>query len=76
MVVDTFVEIVRAQAYPLDSPEGPDYERARVRECLDAIGAFRRDRPNHGAAIRAARDEAVAVLTACFAAQFGDTTPR
>jgi hypothetical protein len=72
MVPDTFVEIVRAQAYPLDSPRGPEYERERVRECLDAIGAFRRDRPNHGAAIQAARDEAAAVLTACFAAQFGD----
>jgi hypothetical protein len=74
MVADTFVEIVREKAYPLDAPEGPEYERERVRECLNALGGFRRGKPNHGRAIQAARAEAAAVLTACFAAQFGDAS--
>jgi hypothetical protein len=76
MVDDRFIEIVRTKAYPIDVPEGPEYEKARVREVLDAIGGFRRGKPNHGLAIQAARDEAAVVLRACFAAQFGEVPDR
>jgi hypothetical protein len=72
MYDDTFIDIVRQSAYPIDAPEGPAYERDRVRECLDAIGAFSAGKDTDGFRLAVAKAEAATVVKACFAAVFGN----
>lgn len=68
---DKFVDLVRQDAYPIDAPEGAEYERARVRECLEAVGGFRVGKEFPPLVEFAARDEAAEVLRVCFKAVFG-----
>jgi len=76
MYDDTFIDIVRKSAYPIDASEGPEYERARVRQCLEAIAGFKKGDGSSPRAWLAARDEAAVVVLACFEAVFGGRVDR
>jgi len=71
MYPDDFVDIVRKEAYPIDSDRGVEYERARVRACLEAVAGFKRGRDAHGVAPRDARDEAERVVKVAISSVFG-----
>jgi hypothetical protein len=72
MFPDNYIEIVRQAAYPIGAPEGVEYERQRVRECLEAAANFRigKDRSDPRSN-PAARDEAVQVFKICADSVYG-----
>jgi hypothetical protein len=70
MVNDRFVEMIRRKAFPLGSPEGPEYERTCIRDWLVAIARHTAGKRGTGHAIEASRDEAARVFRACWDATF------
>jgi len=70
MIPDDFVDIVRKEAYPIDAPEGVEYERARVRECLEAAAGFKNGKDNSPLGVRAAREEAARIFAIALKAVY------
>lgn len=68
MYPDDFIDIVRQDAYPDGSPEGPDYERARVREALEFIGHIKADKTGSGLEKQVAAEEVLRVFRATWRA--------
>ena len=66
----SWVDQVRKNAFPIDAPEGEEYERACVRGWLEAIARHNAGKKSHGLAINYARDEAARVFRACWNAMF------
>jgi hypothetical protein len=64
-----FIDVVRCEAYPIDSDRGADRERIAVRKMLGAIASIRGDRElTCGAAVEAIRGEVWGVFLACMRA--------
>jgi hypothetical protein len=77
MHTDDCIDMIRLHAYPIDAPEGEEYERARVRDCLVVIDRFQQSKDRrHPRGALAAQDETARVFGACFVAVFGEDLVR
>jgi hypothetical protein len=71
MYPEAYIDRLRKDAYPVAAPEGDEYERARLRECLEAAAGFKKQ-GGGGHALLVAKDEAERVLKVALREVYGN----